>query len=74
MAIQIVLKQTLKEKGLTCKHIAEKICVTPQTVSHLLSGRAKAVSIRMLDDICRESNCRITDILVFEDRNPKSVN
>lgn len=67
MAIQIVLKQTLKKKGLACKDVASKIGVTPQTISHLVSGRAKTVSISMLDEICIAFDCQIPDILVFKD-------
>lgn len=70
MSIQIVFKKTLKRKGMTCRCIAEKVGVSPQTLSHLLSGRTKTISIRMIDDICRESDCQIEDILVFEDQKP----
>ncbi|HET9240175.1 MAG TPA: helix-turn-helix transcriptional regulator, partial [Oligoflexus sp.] len=45
--------------------LAEQIGITPQNLSVLKSGRAKAIRFSTLDAICRYLDCQPGDILEF---------
>tara|TARA_R110000751_G_scaffold15290_1_gene49262 strand:- start:77342 stop:77503 length:162 start_codon:yes stop_codon:yes gene_type:complete len=47
--------------------LAEIIGITPQNLSVLKSGRAKAIKLETLDKICNALKCEPGDILEFRE-------
>lgn len=45
--------------------LAEKIGITPQNLSVLKAGRAKAIRFSTLEAICKELRCQPGDILEY---------
>jgi putative transcriptional regulator len=66
MAIIIDLDVMLAKRKMKSAELAEAIGITPQNLSVLKSGRAKAVRFTTLDAICKYLDCQLGDILRFE--------
>ncbi|WP_409424677.1 MULTISPECIES: helix-turn-helix domain-containing protein [unclassified Pseudoalteromonas] len=66
MAIIIDLDVMLAKRKMKSAELAEAIGITPQNLSVLKSGRAKAVRFTTLDAICKYLDCQPGDILRFE--------
>ncbi|MEE2002663.1 helix-turn-helix transcriptional regulator [Alkalimonas sp. MEB108] len=65
MAIQINLDVMLAVRKMKSNELAEKIGITPQNLSVLRSGRAKAIRFSTLNEICKALDCQPGDILAF---------
>lgn len=46
--------------------LAEAIGITPQNLSILKTGKAKAIRLKTLEEICKYLNCQPGDILEFK--------
>lgn len=66
MAIVINLDVVLAQRKLKLNDLAEAIGITPQNLSVLKAGRAKAIRFSTLDAICQHLNCQPGDILEFQ--------
>ncbi|MGB0834925.1 MAG: helix-turn-helix domain-containing protein [Psychrobium sp.] len=66
MAIVINLDVVLAQRKLKLNDLAEAISITPQNLSVLKAGRAKAIRFSTLDAICQHLNCQPGDILEFQ--------
>lgn len=60
--IKINLKEILREKGVTSKELAEKLGVTPVTISYIVTNKT-APSLEMLDRIAKELNVKLSTLL-----------
>ena len=67
MPIIINLDVVLAQRKMKLQELAAKVGITPQNLSVLKSGRAKAVRFSTLDAICRELNCQPGEILAYGD-------
>ena len=65
MAIIINLDVMLAKRKMSSKELAEAIGITPQNLSVLKAGRAKAIRFSTLDAICRTLHCTPGDILAY---------
>lgn len=66
MGIIIDLDVMLARRKTSSKELAEKIGITPQNLSILKTGKAKAVRFTTLDAICKALDCQPGDILRYE--------
>lgn len=66
MAIVIELDVMLAKRKMKLNDLASKVGITPQNLSVLKSGRAKAVRFSTLEAICRTLECQPGDILYFQ--------
>lgn len=64
MAIIVNLDIVLARRKMSSKDLAEAIGITPQNLSVLKAGRAKAIRFSTLDAICKTLQCTPGDILV----------
>lgn len=64
MAIIIELDVMLAKHKMKLNELAELVNVTPQNLSVLKSGRAKAIRFSTLDAICKTFKCNPGDILL----------
>ena len=65
MPIRINLDVMLARRKMKSNELAEKIGITPQNLSILKTGRARAIRFSTLEAICRHLNCRPGDILEY---------
>ena len=60
--IDLNLKEILKEKGVTSKDLAERLCVTSVTISYIVTNKT-APSLEMLCRIAKELNVKLSTLL-----------
>ena len=66
MGIIIDLDVMLAKRKTSSKELAETVGITPQNLSILKTGKAKAIRFTTLDAICKALNCQPGDILRYE--------
>lgn len=67
MAIRIDLDVQLAIKKMKSAELAKLVGITPQNLSVLRAGRAKAIRFSTLNEICKHLGCQPGDILVYEE-------
>ena len=73
MAIIVNLDVMLARRKMTSLELARQIGITPANLSILKTGKAKAVRMSTINDICRILNCQPGDLFEFtEDEADKS--
>lgn len=70
MSIIIDLDVMLAKRKISSKDLAQKIGITPQNLSILKTGKAKAIRFTTLNAICEELHCQPGDILRYEEELP----
>lgn len=63
MAIITNLDVMLARRKMSSGELAARIGITPQNLSVLKTGKAKAIKLNTLDALCRELDCQPGDIL-----------
>ena len=66
MAIIIELDVMLAKRKMKLNDLAQQVGITPQNLSVLKSGRAKAIRFSTLDAICEVLQCSPGDILIHQ--------
>lgn len=69
MAIIIELDVMLAKRKMKSNDLAKAIGITPQNLSVLKSGRAKAIRFSTLDAICQALDCLPGDILIYQQKD-----
>ena len=65
MPIQINLAVMLARRKMKSNDLAARIGITPQNLSILKTGKARAIRLETLDAICRHLQCQPGDILEY---------
>lgn len=65
MGIVVNLDVMLAKRKVSSKELAENIGITPQNLSVLKRGKAKAIRFSTLDAICKSLECQPGDILQY---------
>lgn len=65
MPIRIHIDVMLARRKMKSNELAEKIGITPQNLSVLKTGRAKAIRLSTLAALCRHLECQPGDLLEF---------
>ena len=66
MPIIVNLDVVLAQRKMRLNTLAELVDITPQNLSVLKSGRAKAIRFDTLEKICHVLQCQPADILAFD--------
>jgi len=66
MAIIVNLDVVLAQRKMRSNELAELIGITPQNLSVLKSGRARAIRFDTLEKICNALECQPGELLVYE--------
>ena len=66
MAIIVNLDVMLAKRKMRLNTVAEQVGITPQNLSVLKSGRAKAIRFGTLEKLCEILDCQPGDLLAFE--------
>jgi len=69
MPIRINLDVMLARRKIKSNDLAARIGITPQNLSILKTGKARAIRLETLDAICRHLQCQPGDILEHVDEN-----
>lgn len=69
MAIRINLDIVLAQRKVRSNDLAAAIGITPQNLSILKTGKAKAIRFSTLDAICRYLDCQPADILEYTEED-----
>jgi putative transcriptional regulator len=67
MPIRINLDVMLARRKIKSNELATKIGITPQNLSILKTGKARAIRLETLEAICRHLQCQPGDILEYID-------
>jgi putative transcriptional regulator len=70
MAIIVNLDVVLAQRKMRLNTLAELVDITPQNLSVLKSGRAKAIRFDTLEKICEVLQCQPGDILAYDKNAP----
>lgn len=63
MTICFNLKGILRERGVTARELSKRVGITEANLSHLTTGKSRAIRVDLLDKICAELDCQPGDIL-----------
>lgn len=66
MPIIVRLDVMLAKRKMKLNDLAEAVGITPQNLSILKTGKAKAIRFSTLEAICRHLDCQPQDILEYE--------
>ncbi len=66
MPIIVNVDLMLARRKMRLNTLAEKVGITPQNLSVLKTGRAKAIRFSTLEQLCAALECQPGDILAFE--------
>lgn len=69
MGLVIELDVVLAKRKMKLNDLAAAVGITPQNLSVLKSGRAKAIRFSTLEAICECLACQPGDILVYQSTN-----
>ena len=65
MAIIINIDVMMAKRKMSLGELAERVDITPATLSILKNGKAKAIRFSTLEAICRELDCQPGDIIEY---------
>ena len=65
MAIIVNLDVMLAKRKMTSLELAQRIGLTPANLSILKTGKAKAVRMSTMNEICRVLQCQPGDLLAY---------
>ena len=63
MPIIVNLDVVLAQRKMRLNELADRVGITPQNLSILKTGKAKAIRFSTLDAICKHLNCQPGEIL-----------
>ena len=69
MAIRINIDVMLAVRKMSVTELSEKVGITMANISILKNGKAKAIKISTLNNICKALNCQPGDILEYVEDN-----
>jgi putative transcriptional regulator len=69
MPIIVNLDVVLAQRKMRLNTLAELVGITPQNLSVLKTGKAKAIRFDTLEKICEVLECQPGDILAFSDES-----
>jgi putative transcriptional regulator len=66
MSIVVNLDVMLAKRKMRLNTVAERVGITPQNLSVLKTGRARAIRFSTLDKLCEILECQPGDLLAWE--------
>ena len=64
--IRIDLDVMLARRKMSVTELSARVGITMANLSILKNGKAKAIRFSTLEAICRELNCQVGDILIYD--------
>ena len=72
MPIVVNLDVVLAQRKMRLNTLAELVDITPQNLSVLKTGKAKAIRFDTLEKICEVLDCQPGDLLAFSKEQPSA--
>ena len=72
MPIIVNLDVVLAQRKMRLNDLADGVDITPQNLSVLKAGRAKAIRFSTLEAICKTLKCQPADILEYRPEQPEN--
>lgn len=69
--MKISIQQKLKEKDMSRYELAKRIGVTYPTIDNIYKGSSTSIKFDILESICKELDCSLDEILIFDDTDLK---
>jgi putative transcriptional regulator len=73
MPIIVNLDVMLARRKMKLNDLADAVGITPQNLSVLKTGKAKAIRFSTLEAICHHLDCQPGDILEFQSSGPEQA-
>ena len=67
--MRINIKDKMDEKGISRYELAQRIGVTYPTITSIYNSSSTSVKFDILEAICKELDCSLDEILIFDDKN-----
>lgn len=67
--MKINIKDKMNEKNITRYELAQRIGVTYPTMNSMYKGETTSVKFDILEAVCKELDCSLDEILVFDNEN-----
>ena len=67
MAIIVNLDVMMAKRKMSLNELSEKVGITLANLSILKNNKAKAIRFSTLDAICKALDCKVEDIIVYEE-------
>ncbi len=65
MPIETHLDLMLVKRNMTSRELARRVGISENNLSHIKTGRVKAIRWNVLEGICRELDCQPNDLLEY---------
>lgn len=65
--MRISIKKKLDENNMSRYELAKRIGVTYPTITSIYNGESTSIKFEILESICKELDCCLDEILVFDD-------
>lgn len=65
--MKINIKQKLEERGISRYELAKNVGVTYPTIDNIYKGNSSSIKLEILESICKELDCSLDEILIFDD-------
>lgn len=69
--MKIYIKHKLEEKGISRYELAKNVGVTYPTIDNIYKGNSSSIKLEILESICKELDCSLDEILIFDDVDMK---
>ena len=69
--MKINIKDKLQEQGIARYELPKRIGVTYPTITSIYNGESTSIKFDILEAICKELDCSLDEILIFDDTNMK---
>ena len=69
--MKINIKDKLKKKAISRYELTNRIDVTYPTIDKIYKGKSTSIKFENLEAICKELDCSLDEILIFDDKNMK---
>ena len=63
--IMVNIDVVMAKRKISAGELAERIGITPANLSILKNNKAKAIRFSTLEAICRELDCRVSEVLEY---------
>lgn len=73
MGIIVRLDRIMADRKIKLNELAQNIGITEANLSHLKTGKAKAIRLSTLEAICKTLKCQPADILEYNENDKDSL-
>lgn len=69
--MRINIKDKMDERNISRYELAKNIGITYPTIDSIYKGNSSSIKLEILESICKELDCSLDEILIFDDSNMK---